>query len=123
MALNIGANDVANNIDPTVGARVMPLMAALVMAALFEFVGAVIAGGSVVGTVRGGIVAPAALADTNTYVCAMMAALLAAALWLNLASMVGAPVSTTHSIVGGVMGGGIAAAGFAAANVGWGSPR
>lgn len=116
MALNIGANDVANNIGPTVGAGVMPLGLALVMSAAFEFLGALIAGGSVTGTIRGGIVAPAALADTQTYVWAMMAALLAAALWLNLASSFGAPVSTTHSIVGGVMGGGIAAAGVAAVN-------
>jgi PiT family inorganic phosphate transporter len=65
---------------------------------------------------EGGIVVPEALADTQTYVWAMMAALLAAALWLNLASSFGAPVSTTHSIVGGVMGGGIAAAGLAAVN-------
>lgn len=116
MALNIGANDVANNIGPTVGAGVMPLGLALIMSAVFEFLGALIAGGSVTGTVRGGIVAPEALADTQTYVWAMMAALLAAAMWLNLASSVGAPVSTTHSIVGGVMGGGIAAAGLAAVN-------
>jgi PiT family inorganic phosphate transporter len=116
MALNIGANDVANNIGPTVGAGVMPLGIALIMAAGFAFLGALIAGGSVTGTVRGGIVAPEAFVDSRTYVWVMMAALLAAALWLNLASSVGAPVSTTHSIVGGVMGGGIAAAGLSVVN-------
>ncbi|MGI3124516.1 inorganic phosphate transporter [Nitratireductor sp. PBL-C9] len=114
MALNIGANDVANNIGPVVGARVIPLAGALIMAAVFEFGGALIAGGQVISTVRGGIVMPEALADRNVYVWVMMAALLAAALWLNLATVFGAPVSTTHSIVGGVMGGGIAAAGLSA---------
>ncbi|EKF19407.1 inorganic phosphate transporter [Nitratireductor pacificus] len=114
MALNIGANDVANNVGPVVGAGVIPLGGALIMAALFEFGGALIAGGSVISTVRGGIVMPEALADRNVYVWVMMAALLAAALWLNLATVLGAPVSTTHSIVGGVMGGGIAAAGLSA---------
>lgn len=112
MALNIGANDVANNIGPLVGARIMPVTAALIMAAVMEAAGAIIAGGEVVGTIRRGIVAPTAFADIGSYVWAMMAALLAAAIWLNLATSVGAPVSTTHSIVGGVLGAGIAAAGF-----------
>lgn len=111
MALNIGANDVANNVGPTVGARVMPIGAALVMAGVCEAAGAIIAGGEVVGTIRSGIIDPSLIPSTETYVWAMLAALLAAALWLNLATMVGAPVSTTHSIVGGVLGAGIAAAG------------
>lgn len=112
MALNIGANDVANNIGPTVGARVMPIGAALAMAAVCEAAGAIIAGGEVVGTIRSGIIDPSLIPSTQTYVWAMLAALLAAALWLNLATILGAPVSTTHSIVGGVLGAGIAAAGF-----------
>lgn len=116
MALNIGANDVANNVGPTVGARVMPLGAALIMAAVCEAAGAIIAGGDVVGTIRSGIIDPSAIATTEGYVWAMMAALLAAALWLNVATMVGAPVSTTHSIVGGVLGAGVAAAGFGIVN-------
>ncbi|GAA0310423.1 inorganic phosphate transporter [Rhodovulum strictum] len=118
MALNIGANDVANNIGPTVGARVMPIGAALVMAALCEAAGAIIAGGEVVGTIRSGIIDPALIPSTQAYVWAMLAALLAGAVWLNLATAVGAPVSTTHSIVGGVLGAGIAAAGPAVVN--WG---
>lgn len=118
MSLNIGANDVANNVGPTVGARVMPLGAALVMAAVCEAAGAIIAGGEVVGTIRSGIIDPSAIATTEGYVWAMTAALLAAALWLNVATMVGAPVSTTHSIVGGVLGAGVAAAGFLEPNCG-----
>ena len=116
MAINIGANDVANNIGPIVGSRVMTMYWALVMAAICEFAGAVIAGGEVTGTVRGGIVSPLAFTEGRVYVWVMMAALLAAALWLNVATMLGAPVSTTHSIVGGVVGGGIAAAGVGVVN-------
>ncbi|NEX46126.1 inorganic phosphate transporter [Pseudotabrizicola algicola] len=116
MALNIGANDVANNMGPAVGANALSMGGALVIAAVFETAGALIAGGDVVSTISGGIVSPEAVADPDTFVWAMMAALLAAALWLNLATWVGAPVSTTHSIVGGVMGAGITAAGFGAVN-------
>ncbi|MCC7281371.1 MAG: inorganic phosphate transporter [Acetobacteraceae bacterium] len=111
MALNIGANDVANNVGPTVGARAMPITAALVMAALGEVAGALIAGGEVVGTIRSGIIEPSLIPSPEAYVWVMMAALLAAAIWLNLATALGAPVSTTHAIVGGVLGAGVAAAG------------
>ncbi|WP_347267713.1 inorganic phosphate transporter [Paracoccus sp. (in: a-proteobacteria)] len=111
MALNIGANDVANNIGPVVGARALPVTAALVMAALCEIAGALIAGGEVVGTIRSGIIAPALLPSAQAYVQTMLAALLAAAIWLNLATAMRAPVSTTHAIVGGVLGAGMAAAG------------
>jgi inorganic phosphate transporter, PiT family len=72
----------------------------------------------VVSTISGGIVAPEAVADPDTFIWAMMSALIASALWLNLATWMGAPVSTTHSIVGGVVGAGIMAAGFGA--VDWG---
>lgn len=116
MALNIGANDVANNMGPAVGARALTIGTALIIAAICETAGALIAGGDVVGTVSRGIIAPEAVAETQTFIWAMMAALLAGALWVNLATWIGAPVSTTHSIVGGVMGAGIAAAGFAAVN-------
>jgi len=70
----------------------------------------------VVSTISKGIISPSGVAETRTFVWAMMAALVSAALWVNLATKVGAPVSTTHSVVGGVMGAGIAAAGFAAVN-------
>ena len=114
MALNIGANDVANNMGPAVGANALTMGGALIIAAIFETLGALIAGGDVVSTISGGIVAPEAVNDPQIFVWAMMAALIAAALWLNLATWMGAPVSTTHSIVGGVMGAGIMAAGFSA---------
>lgn len=116
MALNIGANDVANNMGPSVGSRAITLGGALLVAAICETAGALLAGGDVVGTVSRGIIAPEAVAGPREFVWAMMAALLAGALWINLATWIGAPVSTTHSIVGGVMGSGIAAAGFAAVN-------
>ncbi|MCC6000767.1 MAG: inorganic phosphate transporter [Pararhodobacter sp.] len=116
MALNIGANDVANNMGPSVGAKAITLGGALVVAAICETAGALLAGGDVVNTVSRGIIAPESVAAPRVFIWAMMAALLAGALWINLATWVGAPVSTTHSIVGGVMGAGIAAAGFAAVN-------
>ncbi len=116
MALNIGANDVANNMGPAVGAKAITLGGALVVAAICETAGALLAGGDVVGTVSRGIIAPESVAAPRIFIWAMMAALLAGALWINLATWIGAPVSTTHSIVGGVMGAGIAAAGFAAVN-------
>lgn len=112
MALNIGANDVANNMGPAVGARALTMVGALVIAAVFETAGAVLAGGDVVSTIAKGIIDPRPMADPGMFVMVMMAALLAAALWLNLATYVGAPVSTTHAIVGGVMGAGIAATGL-----------
>lgn len=114
MALNIGANDVANNMGPAVGANALTLGGALVIAAVFETAGALIAGGDVVKTVAKGIIDPGAMRDSAHFIWAMMSALLAAALWLNLATWLGAPVSTTHSIVGGVVGAGIVAAGFGA---------
>ncbi|MCL4136465.1 UNVERIFIED_CONTAM: hypothetical protein GTU68_065871 [Idotea baltica] len=119
MALNIGANDVANNMGPAVGANALTMGGAIGIAIVFESAGALIAGGDVVSTIAKGIIAPESMGTASTFVWAMMAALLSAALWVNLATYVGAPVSTTHSVVGGVMGAGIAAAGFAA--VSWGT--
>ncbi len=116
MALNIGANDVANNVGPAVGARALTMMGALVIAAIFECAGALIAGGDVVSTISKGIIDAKQVSGGRAFIWAMMAALLASALWVNLATWLGAPVSTTHSVVGGVMGAGIAAAGFGAVN-------
>ena len=116
MAMNIGANDVANNVGPAVGSKALTLAGALVIAAIFEAAGALIAGGEVVSTIRSGIIDPARIPDADTFVWVMMAALLAGALWLNLATAFGAPVSTTHSIVGAVLGAGIAAGGWDAGN-------
>ena len=113
MAMNIGANDVANNVGPAVGSKALTLGGAIVIAAVFEAGGAFIAGGEVVKTIKKGIIDISAFGgNVDPFIWAMMAALLAAALWLNFATAVKAPVSTTHSIVGGVMGAGIAAAGF-----------
>ncbi len=113
MAMNIGANDVANNVGPAVGSKAMTMTMAIVIAAVFEAAGALIAGGEVVKTIKKGIIDISAFGgNADPFIWAMMAALLAAALWLNFATMMRAPVSTTHSIVGGVMGAGIAAAGF-----------
>ena len=113
MAMNIGANDVANNVGPAVGSKAMTLTTAIIIAAIFEGAGAIIAGGEVVKTIKKGIIDISAFGgNADPFIWAMMAALLAAALWLNFATMMRAPVSTTHSIVGGVMGAGIAAAGF-----------
>ena len=120
MAMNIGANDVANNVGPAVGSKAMTMTMAIVIAAIFEAGGALIAGGEVVGTIKKGIIDITAFGgNPDQFIWAMMAALLAAALWLNFATMMRAPVSTTHSIVGGVMGAGIAAAGFSI--VSWGT--
>ena len=117
MAMNIGANDVANNVGPAVGSKALTMGGAIAIAIVFEAGGALIAGGDVVSTIKKGIIDIDAFGDdTDSFLWAMMAALLAAALWLNLATMAKAPVSTTHSIVGGVMGAGIAAAGFGVVN-------
>ena len=116
MALNIGANDVANNMGPAVGANALSMGGAIAIAAIFESAGALIAGGDVVSTIAKGIIEPESMGTAEVFIWAMMAALLSAALWVNLATWVGAPVSTTHSVVGGVMGAGIAAAGFSAVN-------
>ncbi len=119
MAMNIGANDVANNVGPAVGSKALTMFWAIVIAAVFEAGGAFIAGGEVVKTIKKGIIDPAMIENPQIFIWAMTAALLSAAMWLNFATKVGAPVSTTHSIVGGVMGAGIAAAGFSI--VDWGT--
>ena len=116
MALNIGANDVANNVGPAVGSQAITLTGAIILAAIFEAGGALIAGGDVVSTIKKGIIDPSLISDASVFIWIMMAALLAAAVWLNAATALGAPVSTTHSIVGGVLGAGIAAAGWQIAN-------
>ncbi|MEJ5902669.1 inorganic phosphate transporter [Ochrobactrum teleogrylli] len=116
MALNIGANDVANNMGPAVGANALSMGGAIAIAAVFESAGALIAGADVVSTVATGIIAPDTLATPMMFIWAMMAALLASALWVNLATWIGAPVSTTHAVVGGVVGAGVVAAGLGAVN-------
>lgn len=114
MALNIGANDVANNMGPAVGAKALTMGGALAIAAICEGAGAMLAGGDVVTTISRDIIAPNVDLGTTTFIMIMIAALLSSALWVNLATIIGAPVSTTHAVVGGVVGGGIAAAGLSA---------
>jgi len=116
MAMNIGANDVANNVGPAVGSQAMTLGGAIALAAVCEAAGALIAGGEVVTTIKSGIIEPDLVKDTQTFVWLMTGALVAGAIWLNFATWMGAPVSTTHSIVGGVLGAGIAAGGLHVAN-------
>lgn len=112
MALNVGANDVANNMGPAVGANALTLGGALAIAAICEAAGALLAGGDVVTTISRGIVRPDESQDAIHFILVMLASLLAAALWIHLATFLGAPVSTTHSIVGGVLGAGVASSGL-----------
>lgn len=105
MAFNIGGNDVANSFGTSVGAGTLTMKQALVVAAVFEVSGAVLAGGSVTETVRSGIVDISGMhLDPLAFAYIMMAALLGAAIWLLLATRVGWPVSTTHAIIGGIVG-------------------
>lgn len=105
MAFNIGGNDVANSFGTSVGAGTLTIKQALIVAAIFEVSGAVIAGGEVTSTIRGGIVDLGVVdVEPLRFVFIMMSALLAAAFWLLFASRLGYPVSTTHSIIGGIVG-------------------
>ncbi len=109
MAFNIGGNDVANSFGTSVGAKTITIKQALIIAAIFELSGAIFAGGEVTKTIRKGIVKiPAVDFDPMLFVLVMMASLLSAGLWLLFASKKGLPVSTTHSIVGGIVGGSLA---------------
>lgn len=114
MAMNIGANDVTNNVGAAVGSKAITMTTALVIAAIFEVAGAVFAGGRVVSTIEAGIVDAAQMPSGDAFVWMMMAALISAAVWINIATWAGAPISTTHSIVGSILGSGVAAAGFSA---------
>lgn len=116
MAMNIGANDVANNVGPAVGARALTMAGAIAIAVIFEASGALLAGGDVVTTIKKGIIEPGTAIGSEPFVWLMLAAMLAAALWLNIATALGAPISTTHSIIGGVLGSGVAAGGWQVVN-------
>ncbi len=119
MAWGIGANDVANAMATSVGSGALRMKQAVVLAAIFEFAGAYLAGGEVTATIRKGIVEADAFAgDPNLLIWGMLAALLAAGTWLAIASRNGWPVSTTHSIVGAVVG--FAAVGVGMEAVNWG---
>ena len=113
MTWGIGANDVANAMGTSVGSGAITVKQAIVIAAIAEFAGAYLAGGGVASTISKGIVDTRAFeAVPHLLVFGMLAALLAAAVWLMVATIMGWPVSTTHTIVGGVVGMGIAAAGM-----------
>ncbi|MCK5876299.1 MAG: inorganic phosphate transporter [Candidatus Marithrix sp.] len=116
MAMNIGANDVANNVGPAVGSKALTLTGAIIIAVIFEASGALIAGGDVVSTIKKGIIDPQLIADSSVFIWVMFSALMGGAIWLNLATALGAPVSTTHSIVGGIMGAAIASSGWELVN-------
>ncbi len=119
MACNIGANDVANAMGTSVGAKSLTFRQAVLVAAVAEFVGAVFVGGHVSDTVRKGMVDPNLFADMPMHlVYGMISSLVAASIWLHIASSLGWPVSTTHSIVGAVVGFGFIAGGADAVN--WG---
>ncbi len=119
MTWGIGANDVANAMGTSVGSGAITVKQAIIIAAIFEFTGAFIAGGNVTSTIRKGIVDPSSIANQpEILVFGMLAALLAAGVWLMIASTRGWPVSTTHSIVGALVGFTVAGIGFDAVH--WG---
>ncbi|HYQ70460.1 MAG TPA: anion permease [Gammaproteobacteria bacterium] len=119
MTWGIGANDVANAMGTSVGSRAITIKQAIFIAAVFEFAGAFIAGGNVTKTIRKGIIDPSAIVNSpEILVFGMLAALLAAAVWLMIATTRGWPVSTTHSIVGAIIG--FAVAGIGIDAVAWG---
>jgi len=119
MTWGIGANDVANALGTSVGSGAITVRTAIIVAAIFEFAGAALAGGNVTKTIRKGIIDPSQIADRpEILVYGMLAALLAAGCWLALASSKGWPVSTTHSIVGAIVGFAVAGIGLEAVN--WG---
>ena len=118
MAWGVGANDVANAMGTSVGSRALTIKQAILIAMVFEFAGAYLAGGEVTSTIRKGIIDPAIMAGTpELLVYGMLSALLAAGTWLLIASMMGWPVSTTHSIVGAIVG--FAAIGISVDAVNW----
>ena len=122
MAWNIGANDVANAMGTSIGSGALTMKKAILIAAVFEFAGAFLVGSHVTETVRKGIIDLSIFTEmengTSILMYGMLASLLAAGAWLQIASYFGWPVSTTHSIVGAIVGFGIIAGG--AAGVDWG---
>ncbi|NMH66435.1 inorganic phosphate transporter [Shewanella salipaludis] len=119
MAWGIGANDVANAMGTSVGSNAITIKQAIIIAMIFEFAGAYLAGGEVTSTIRNGIIDPAYFTEApQLLVYGMIASLLAAGIWLVVASALGWPVSTTHSIVGAIIG--FAAVGVSTDAVIWG---
>jgi PiT family inorganic phosphate transporter len=118
MAWNIGANDVANSMASSVGAKAITIRQAIFLAGILNIVGAVFIGSHVTNTIRKGIVSTDIMTDPHVALIGALSALLAAALWVSFATWKSLPVSTTHSIVGAMIGFGIMAGGFTVIN--WG---
>lgn len=119
MAWGVGANDVANAMGTSVGSRALTIKQAILVAVVFEFAGAYLAGGEVTSTIRKGIIDPEVMSQSpELLVFGMLSALLAAGTWLFIASMKGWPVSTTHSIIGAIVG--FAVVGISPDVVSWG---
>jgi len=116
MAWNIGANDVANSMASAVGAKAITIRQAIFIAGILNVVGAVFIGSHVTNTIRKGIVSTEILSDPHVALIGALSALLAAALWVSFATWKSLPVSTTHSIVGAMVGFGIMAGGFSVIN-------
>ena len=116
MAWNIGSNDVANSMASAVGAKAITLKQAIIIAGILNFLGAVFVGSHVTETIRKGIVDPSSLTDPTIVVYGAISALLAASFWVTFATWKELPVSTTHSVVGGLLGFGIVAGG----SINWG---
>jgi len=116
MAVAIGANDAANSMATAVGAKAITPRQAVIIAGVLEFLGATFFGKQVMETIRKGIVDPGILSSADMVVVGAISALLGAAVWIAIATRYGLPVSTTHSIVGSMIGYGVAAAGFMSVN-------
>jgi PiT family inorganic phosphate transporter len=119
MAWNIGANDVANSMAPAVGAKAITIRQAVFIAGILNIVGATFIGSHVTNTIRKGIVSTDVMSDPHVALAGALAAMLAAALWVSFATWRSLPVSTTHAIVGAMIGFGIMAGGFSVIN--WGN--
>jgi PiT family inorganic phosphate transporter len=103
LAINIGANDVANNMGPAVGSKAITIGGAILIAGIFEASGAIIAGGDVVNTIKGGIIDTSSVSDSKILIGIMLATLLGSAVWINIATYTKSPVSATHSVIGGIL--------------------
>lgn len=109
LAINIGANDVANNMWPAVWAKALTITGAIIIAWIFEAAGAIIAGGDVVNTIKGWIIDASGVTDPAIFISIMLATLLGSAVWINIATYTKSPVSATHSVIGWLVGAGIIA--------------
>lgn len=119
MAWGIGANDISNAMGTSVGTKTLTVKQAIVIAIVFEFLGAYLAGGEVVSTIKDGILSPECAIPAQDLVLGMISAMLSAGLWLIVATLFSWPVSTTHSIIGALVGFGVVASGIEA--VQWGA--